>query len=612
MVCKQCGRILKDDTLICEFCGKENSVSPHIAGVQGHRQGRKNETAGDARPAPQVYYYAGEKETETQEQPGLYVDAPAQRPQSAARADAVKKNTHRVRMVMINWVHVAIALAALVIIVVIGAFAYLNYTVDGNLFLLRMNMGGDNISAQALWKYGQELLDQGYYEKSIETYEKAYEIDPQLDDMYEHLQQLADAYEVAGYIGKAEEIYTKMYTELDPQRKSAYRSVIRILVDQDRKMELSSFLTLAYENTGDKDFLRQREELLPSTPTTDVEAGTLMYERDIALLSSEDYEIYYLLGEEGILPEDGQLYTTPIHLVEGSHVLRAVAVSNDLISDEMIVKYNINLPRPTAPYPSLAPGTYEQRQRVRLRYLEGEDDKRSDAKPEQKEITMYYTLDGQTPTSNSPIYQGEGILLPPGRSMLKAISVNGFGKVSNVLEREYKINTGKIVPFFRSGDEMADVTLLKTTRDAFIKKYGQPKEEKEMEDSTVRGVVLQMIYSWGEARFVMVADGYVLYYLDTGNSAMAGPRKTHIGDTEETVTSKFRDVGQPKDQNGDRSLYWNYDNNGNDKAKIYHLDDAHDRIDYSYIRKEDDASVTLSYTMENGKVTRISMRYRLQ
>ncbi|MBR2053893.1 MAG: chitobiase/beta-hexosaminidase C-terminal domain-containing protein, partial [Clostridia bacterium] len=254
----------------------------------------------------------------------------------------------------------------------------------------------------------------------------------------------------------------------------------------------------------------------------------------------------------------------------------------------------------------------EQRQRVRLKYLEGEDDKRSDAKPEQKEITMYYTLDGQTPTSNSPIYQGEGILLPPGRSMLKAISVNGFGKVSNVLEREYKIQSGKIVPFFRSGDEMADVTILKTSRDAFVKKYGQPKEETEIEDNTVRGVVLKATYNWGEARFVMVADGYVLYYLNTSNSAMVGPRKTRIGDEEEKVTAQFRDVGQPKDQNGDRSLYWNYDNNGKDKGKVYHLDDTHDRIDYSYVRQEDGATVTLSYELENGKVQRISMRYRLQ
>ena len=603
MVCKQCGRVLKDDALICEFCGKENSVSPHVAGVQGHRQGRRSDTANAARPVMPPYYNYPERDTAPQEQPVLFAGTPA------ARKQAETAHTHRVRKVMINWMHVAIVLVALLFVGVIGIFAYLNYTDGGQLIQARR---GKDANAKALWAYGQELMDQGYIDQAIEVFEKAYEKDPELENMYEHLQQLADAYEAAGYTRKAEEVYIRMYTEVDPKRMSAYRSIIRIMESQDRKMELASFLLVAYENTGEMDFLRQREQLLPSVPTTSVEAGSLMYERDIELRSQEDYEIYYLLGEEGILPEDGQLYTSPIHLAEGSHVLRAVAVSNDLVSDEMIVKYNIMLPRPTAPYPSLAPGTYEQRQRVRLRYLEGEDDKRSDARPEQKEIVMYYTLDGQTPTSNSPIYEGEGILLPPGRSMLKAISVNGFGKVSNVLEREYKVKSGKIVPFFRSGDEMADVTLLKTSRDAFVRKYGQPNEEVEMEDSTVRGVVLKLTYNWGEARFVMVADGYVLYYLDTANSAMVGPRKTRIGDDEEKVTSQFRDVGQPKDQNGDRSLYWNYDNNGRDKGKIYHVDDTHDRIEYSYIRAEDGAVVTLIYELENGKVQRIGMRYRVQ
>ena len=604
MVCKQCGRVLKDDALICEFCGKENSVSPHIAGVQGHRQGRKSGTSSETlQPgAGQVYVQPAARESTDTRTPELFAGTPRQHKEETG------KQTYRVRKVMINWVRVAIVLAALVVIVVIGAFAYLNYTDGGQVIMARM---GKDANAQALWIYGQELLDQGYVDQAIETFETAYEKDPELDNMYAHLQQLADAYEAGGYIGKAEETYLLM-TEVDPARMSAYRSLIRIMEAQERKMELAAFYVVAYENTGEKDFLRQREELLPSTPTTSVQAGSLMFERDIAILSKEDYEIYYILGEEGILPEDGQRYEGTIHLTEGSHVLRAVAVSNDLVSDEMVVKYNITLPRPTAPYPSLAPGTYEQRQRVRLKYLEGEDDKRSDAKPEQKDITMYYTLDGQTPTSNSPIYQGEGILLPPGRSMLKAISVNGFGKVSNVLEREYKIQSGKIVPFFRSGDEMADVTILKTSRDAFVKKYGQPNEETEIEDSTVRGVVLKATYNWGEARFVMVADGYMLYYLNTSNSAMVGPRKTRIGDDEEKVTAQFRDVGQPKDQNGDRSLYWNYDNNGKDKGKIYHLDDTHDRIDYSYVRQEDGATVTLSYELENGKVQRISMRYRLQ
>lgn len=602
MVCKQCGHLLKDGMLVCENCGTENSIPRNVAGVQGRRQGRHS-------PQPQP-----ERELPLYDPAVRNIDEPAVNEKHASQ----EMHTHRVKKVMINWVAVAIAMVALVFVALIAGYVFLQVTDAGQLILARM---GKEANATAMWAYGQELLDQGYIDRSIEAFNQAYEQEPDREDIYAHLQQLADAYEAGGYTGKAEETY-RLMTTVNKEKTSAYRSIVRIMEDQDRKMELATFLTEAYENTGDSSFRRQREEMLPSTPTTDLEAGTRMYERDVAILSAEDYDIYYILGEEGILPEDGTLYETPIHLEEGVHVLRAVAVSNDLISDEMLLKYNITLPVPSAPYPSLAPGTYEQRQRVRLKYLKTEDEElqldylnndpaaRADAEQKQNDITMYYTLDGQTPTSNSPIYEGDGILLPGGYVILKAVSVNGYGKVSNVLERKFKINNVAFKKFFNNTDEMADVTIMKTTRDQFIKKFGQPNEETETEDATVRGVTLKMTYNWGEAKFVMVSTGYVLYSLDTGNSAMVGPRKTRIGQKEEEITSQFRDMGQPHDQNGDRSLYWNDQNNGNDKGKLFHLDDTHDRIDYSYVR-EDGGTVTMSYYLENGVVQRMSIRYRL-
>lgn len=603
MVCKKCGQLLKDGTMVCEYCGTEISHYRNSTGLQSRRQGRQA-------PQPQ------------QDRPDLPSYDPHARKMEAVVPEEENKSqdvhTYKVRKVMINWVAVAIAIAALFFVALVAGFVFLKVTDPGQLILARM---GKEANATAMWAYGQELLDQGYIDRSIEAFNKAYKQESDREDIYVRLQQLADAYEAGGYTGKAEETY-RLMTTVNKEKTSAWRSVIRIMQDQDRQMELATYLTEAYENTGDSAFRRQREELLPATPTTDLEAGTRMYARDVRILSEEDYDIYYILGEEGILPEDGTLYESPIHLEEGVHVLRAVAVSNDLISDEMMLKYNITLPVPSAPYPSLAPGTYEQRQRVRLKYLKTEDEElqldylkndpvaRAEAEQKQNDITMYYTLDGQTPTSNSPIYEGDGILMPGGYVILKAVSVNGYGKVSNILERKYKINNVPFKKFFNNTDEMADVTIMKTTRDQFIKKFGQPNEEVETEDATVRGVTLKMTYNWGEAKFVMISSGYVLYSLDTGNSAMVGPRKTRIGQKEEEVTAVFRDMGQEHDQNGDRSLYWNDQNNGNDKGKLFHLDDTHDRIDYSYVR-EDGGTVTMSYYLENGVVQRMSIRYRL-
>ena len=128
-----------------------------------------------------MYVQPAPRENADVRTPELFVGA------SRQRKEETGKQIYRVRKVMINWVRVAIALAALAVMAVIGAFAYLNYTDGGQVIMARM---GKDANAQALWIYGQELLDQGYVDQAIETFERAYAKDPELDNMYAHLQQL--------------------------------------------------------------------------------------------------------------------------------------------------------------------------------------------------------------------------------------------------------------------------------------------------------------------------------------------------------------------------------------------------------------------------------------
>ena len=617
MICKQCGSLLKDGVTVCTYCGAQIATAPQRegGGVDNRRQGRQ-----EGRPERGGSSFQPENEPQAND---TAYGSRSPRSQSAARAGdgrglaapqaansgrkkaAGRTKTHNVRKMMVNWALVWTLAAALLVVGAVGGYIFLKATDAGQLILARM---GKEANAQALWTYGEELLDQGYVERSIQKFQQAYEMEPDREDMYDRLQLLADAYEAGGYAREAEKIYEIMYTQVDETNPQAYRAIIRLMQDQNRRMELASFLKTAYEKTGDVSFSRQRDELLPTTPSTDTEAGSRMLEQDVTLISPENYNMYYLLDDEtGILPEDGVLYTTPIHLVEGAHVLRAVAVSNDLVSDELNIKYTINLPVPSAPYPSLAPGTYEQRQRVRLKYLESDEEKASND-PLAKDVTFYYTIDGLTPSSNSPIYDPEvGILLPGGRVTLKAVTVNGYGKVSTVLERSYKINNVRFEKFFSADDKFSDFVIMQTTKDAFIRKYGNPLTEREVEETAVRGTCQELTYSWGIARFVLATDGYTLYYVESANPSLTGPRKTRIGMTEKDVTSLFKDMGQASDQNGDRSLYW--DQYGY-VGKKFHLDETNDRIDYTYLR-EDKSSVTLSYFLENGKVTKMRLQYRL-
>ena len=158
---------------------------------------------------------------------------------------------------MINWALLWTVVIVLGIVAVGGAYVFLKMTDQGQLILARM---GREANATALWTYGQELLDQGYLDRCVAVLEQAYEMEPERDDIYDRLLQLADAYEAAGRPADAERVYTKLYTDIAPTDASIYRQVARLMENQSRLMELASFLKLAYEKTGDVSCRRQREE----------------------------------------------------------------------------------------------------------------------------------------------------------------------------------------------------------------------------------------------------------------------------------------------------------------------------------------------------------------
>ena len=382
MICDHCGNIIPEGTAVCPQCGKALTPKSRETGAAARRQGRPDRRRGGRlgsdmpavdNPAPvQNEAYARPRRTGSEGMRPVSMNTGMQPrklgTQPGGRERQVKRRPGR--RLMINWALLWTVLAALALVAAVGTFAFLRFTDAGQLMMARM---GRDANANAMWVYGQELLDQGYLDRSVAAFEKAYALEPEREDIYDRLLQLADAYEAAGRLGDAEGVYVKIYTDIAPEDPEVYRQVMRLMEGQGRQMELAALLKLAYEKTNDSYFRRERDQLLPSVPTASKEAGPIKYEQDIQLLSAEDYEIYYILSDEGSLPEDGELYTEPIHLGEGTHVIRAVAVSSDLVSDEMRIQYSISLPRPAAPYASLAPGVYERRQRIWLKQIKIED-----------------------------------------------------------------------------------------------------------------------------------------------------------------------------------------------------------------------------------------------
>ncbi len=581
VVCEHCGTVAAEGELICHACGAMLPVRDLNRGAAAIRQGR-----GRIQPTENA---AGSTHKAADE----YADKLDDRDRAEHAAmgqQTIVVRPPRKRM-NINWAMILAVMLSMAIFLVVGGYVFLRVTHPGQMILARLGYEAD---ATAMWDIGTEYMDQGYIEKAILIEEEAYAKEPERDDIYDRLQQLCEAYEAAERPADAERLYTVMYEKLDKTNPIAYQNILRLMRAQGRNMEASQFLKLAYANTGLSSFETERLEMIPASPTVDESVGAGRYKENkyVKLISPEGNDIYYLLGDEGSLPEDGKLYEEPILLTEGGWTIRAVCVSTELVSDELNAKYVITYPSPDAPKASLAPGRYQQRQRIRLRNV-GDD----------PNVTFYYTIDNTAPTKNSPIYDPEGILLPGGKITVRAVAVNSYGKVSNEMKVELQIDIPFKTYYRYKNDPIDGAQLMKTTYNQFVSKYGQPQNEESITDTAIRGVCSRLTYPWGEARFYVSETGTVLYYIDSTSNTMKFPRNTRIGMKETDVTDLFRDLGQKNNQDGSRSLY--NDSGERCYGKINIMSNGQKRIDYTFVDNDYPATIVLSYYLTDGAVTRV-------
>jgi hypothetical protein len=574
MKCANCKTESNVASRICPSCGRYMSAeipemgTPDSAFLEEAGQDR------GARPLPRKR--SGDK---------------PRRKRQKRRSRLTRKKTYQTRMV--NWVKVGMYVLVFVLILLAGVFIWMNVTPAGQLVMARM---GRNASADAYWALGTEYLDQGYIPRSIEAYMKAEEIDPDQEELDKKLLLLAEAYEAAGQTGMAEKTYVRIYTDIKPEDPVAYRQTISILLSQDRLFEAVNLMQLAYDKTKEDAFLAQRSQLVPEPPTASLPSGRHMYAKTVEFISSQGYEIFYTT-EDGPLPETGTLYTGPLTLNEGTYNFRVVAVSSQLISNEMAIRYTITMPTPMAPKTNMESKTYERPIRVSLRIVDEDD----------KEVTLYYTIDGTKPTIDSPRYTGESILLTGGRVTLRAIAVNRYGKRSNEMIVEYKISTG-FKKYFRNDDQFQEFELLKTTLEGFTAKMGQPTSQAETEDRAVTGAVTQLTYPWGEARFFKGEDSMLLYHVSTNLASLSGPRGSKVGMQMEEVTDKFRDMGQLPNDRGSRGIYYNIAE-GYARYTVASDNPLNGLLEYTYVGSLDGTSTILNYEIEGGRVTNILLRY---
>ena len=637
MLCPDCNTYAAEDDVICRRCGKLLDRQPtEEEELMSFRQGRHLRKVQAELPPPPVVpgstgasrSFEDTRPMETAEstgavyarretlastgryyglEDGLMDDSPmvygvSDTPTIMAQAQRSSRAKRSIRLKrLINWAYVLIGCVLLTIALLVGAYVYLTRTPGGQVIMARM---GQDASSAAMWQVGQEYLHTGDIGKAIEYFLVARAKDEEAKEPnVTGLLQLGSAYEAEDRLAEAEEVYAYIYTEVVPSAPEAYRAQVRVLLAQGRQADAAVLLAEAYKNTGVTSFRSQRLEILPEVPAASVVAGYYNAAQTIELLQGQDCEVYYTLDKFATLPEAGILYEEPIVLSEGEHQLRAVAVNGDLVSDAMRADYQIYLPTPLQPDCNLAPATYENRKKVTLKpgSLTDEELEKNPGyaatldDPVAQTVTIYYTIDGSQPDQDSPIWDGTPIQLGTygGNQTLRAVSVNGYGKQGNTLERTFKFN---VSPGYRKKfnveDTIGKLKLGVTTREDFRSQYGQGEGPEMVILNTVEGECEQYTYEWGYASFMKITSGWVLADIKFTTNQFEGPRDTKIGMSESAITSLFKDSGQVVGATGiKRGLY--YDNE--DEQGVISILPTGERIIYYRIDTADGHVWQLEY-----------------
>ena len=643
MLCRKCGYYAPDEAIVCPQCGQvlREGVSAS-EGAESIRQGKRAREAVRNRPVqaqeeirrkrrsgashatvplapvkdtrenrlpeyfdPMVDDLGSigeeppeQKETFERKKMEVYSDEATQQAQAAAYAARFAPGRGPRRMV--NWFKVGLVAFIAVALIAGAGYYVLKKTDAGQVLMVRM---GQEASSTALWTVGEEMLDKGNIEEAIRHFEKAKQKDAENNVVdVDGLLLLGNAYEADGRINEAAALYEEIYTET-PSRSEAYVNHIRILLastEEGSDAKASELMKLAYEKTGDSSFFTQRNDFVPAPPEVDLTAGYYETKKYIAITSYQGYDVYYTFDENAELPSGGSKFTERVFLDEGIHTLRAVAVNGELVSDELRGTYRIIMPSPQTPRSSLAPNTYKTKQRVRLK--PGLDNENDD------DIVIYYTVDGSSPDADSPIYTGEAFWLPGGRVTLKAVAVNKYNKVSNMLEILYKIEIPEPLRGYNyETDAPKDFTLYVTGMIEFQQLFGEGTLVGTVKVENLDTECRRYDYAWGYAIMSKTRSGWVIaeVYM-TQNGPISAPRGTKIGDTESFVVGKFRDMGQVESPSGNRGLYSSKDGTG----KIWLQEDGGKIIRYRCYSADAAHWWQLDYiTNKFGTVVAIDMKY---
>lgn len=272
-------------------------------------------------------------------------------------------------------------------------------------------------SPETQYEKAQAAFGRGQYEKALGRYERAAVLSP---TNVSYLNGLSRCYQALGQNGEAERVCLETVL-LEGSNEEAYERLIAIYEGKGDYERINELM----QNCKDQAIRSRYSSYMANPPDVAEKGGTYHEVISVSLLGNTSGTIYYTL--DGSDPdEDSDIYTNPITLEAGSHILKAFFVNSYGVRSEMTQeRYSIDVELPRAPEISPQSGTYASPHCLEIQVPKG--------------CQVYYTADGSEPDSNGILYEGE-LWMPVGRSRLRFVTISAGGVRSETVERNYTLD----------------------------------------------------------------------------------------------------------------------------------------------------------------------------
>lgn len=301
---------------------------------------------------------------------------------------------------MVNIIGIVGGLAFILVVVLATVFIYSQYS-----------------SFSSQYEKAVEYENAGNIANAAGCYEKAIDAARTRGDRIRGRLALANLY-LDQHSDTNAAFYFEQVVDIDHGNREA---IEKLLTLYESNNDMQSILDLAEKASGEgTDALF--EDYLLNQPVFNYKSGTYDEPLTIEITAGEAERIYYTT-DDSEATEASILYAGPIQLDQGKTVFHAMAVNaNGLMSQNIVVNYDIISEAPPAPLISPKSGTYRELTNIEVEIPDG--------------CRAYYTLDDTVPTNQSPEYTGS-LTLPIGNHVLSMVFINQNGISSEVSRKVY-------------------------------------------------------------------------------------------------------------------------------------------------------------------------------